>query len=61
MITKIRATHPAGFRSGQWATFLGAILFHGHWCYVIEFEDGVIDHWRVVDSLEPYEFTEEAT
>lgn len=58
---QIRHTHPAGFRSGEWA-WLGEVKLveqpDGSFrpCYRIAFEDGKTDLWAVYDSDEPYEF-----
>lgn len=55
----IRATHPAGFRSGEWAKVLTtAPAPDGTDCYVVRFPDGVTDYWRVTDPDDAYEFGE---
>lgn len=62
----VRHTHPAGFRSGEWAaiTTVGRVAAPGlkgpaptrRVVYVVEFHDGVTDAWAVEDPSEPYEF-----
>lgn len=64
----IRATHPYGFRSGQWArvievVYLPAVYGHNHTItqpgrpvYRVEFVDGVRDLWPVYDETDSYEF-----
>lgn len=60
MMTWIRGTHPFQFRSGEWAELLTtAPSPDGKDCYVVRFRDGATDYWRVDDSVERYEFTEE--
>lgn len=55
----IRATHPAGFRSGEWAEVLTTVPSpEGTHCYVVRFPDGVTDFWRVEDPSDPYEYAE---
>ena len=53
----IRATHPYGFRSGEWAEILTiAPDPEGRDCYVVRFSDGFTDYWPVNDPSDPYEF-----
>jgi hypothetical protein len=53
----IRATHPYGFRSGEWAEVLTtAPAAGGADCFVVRFGDGVTDWWRVADPDDGYEF-----
>lgn len=53
---EIRATHPAGFRSGEWAVVTGAAMVRGRSCYTVRFPDGVIDEWPRFDPDDTYEF-----
>jgi len=55
-ITLIRATHPYGFRSGQWAILRCVVPGPERDCYLVEFDDGVTDFWPVNDPSDPYEF-----
>ena len=57
----IRATHPYGFRSGEWAELVGLNFDHIPLrpCFFVRFPDGVTDYWPVYDKNEPYEFKEE--
>lgn len=55
-MTKIRHTHPDGFRSGEWATLKGMAQDGPREVYQVRFDDGVVDWWAVEDPLEPYEF-----
>lgn len=59
----IRATHPAGFRSGQWGKVIGLILRQEDErpCYRVEFIDNVVDLWPVYDASDPYEFSSVVT
>lgn len=57
-VVEIRATHPAGFRSGQWATVTGLVWSNARPCYEVRFPDGVTDTWVVYDPSDPYEFRE---
>lgn len=56
MATLIRATHPYGFRSGQWATLQCVVPGPDRDCYLVEFDDHVTDFWPVEDPSDPYEF-----
>ena len=55
----IRATHPSGFRSGQWARITGIEfnIRYGRPVYVVRFVDGTTDRWPVYDGSDPYEFS----
>jgi hypothetical protein len=55
--TQIRATHPYGFRSGEWARVVNVVPARGRDCYLVEFPDGVTDLWPVIDAWDPYEFS----
>lgn len=55
-IVEIRATHPYGFRSGQWALLFAVQWFNDRPCYHVIFPDGFTDHWPVNDPADPYEF-----
>lgn len=55
---EIRATHPYGFRSGEWALVLGVGQMAGSEprdSIIVQFSDGEIDTWPVKDPLDPYE------
>ncbi len=52
----IRATHPAGFRSGEWARIEGVQWANGRPCYRVRFPDGATDSWVISDPSDPYEF-----
>lgn len=56
MMTWIRATHPYGFRSGQWAHLVCVVPSEDRDCYLVEFPDGVTDFWALKDPADPYEF-----
>lgn len=58
---EIRATHWAGFRSGEWAVVYGAEMVAGRSCYLVRFSDGVTDHWPRYDPNDPYEFRPEVS
>ena len=51
----IRATHPYGFRSGEWATVIGLTWMNGRASYVVMFLDGKVDQWPINDPWDPYE------
>lgn len=56
---QIRATHPYGFRSGQWAIVIGVVWSneHNRPCYKVIFpEDAVVDFWPLQDTSDSYEF-----
>ena len=54
----IRATHPDGFRSGEWAQLVGTMEDPetGRVCYAVKFGDGAADWWPVDDPAHGYEF-----
>jgi hypothetical protein len=52
----IRATHPSGFRSGEWAEILGVEWKKDRPCYRVRFLDDKEDSWPVHDPADPYEF-----
>lgn len=54
--THIRATHPYGFRCGQWAEIKCIVPRDSGDCWLVEFPDGVTDFWRVIDPDDQYEF-----
>lgn len=61
--TEVRATHPYGFRSGEWARIVAVVptvttAGDPRECYLVSFPDGVTDLWPVVDASDPYEFRE---
>lgn len=56
MKVDIRATHPYGFRSGEWATIIGVIWMNGQPCYEVQFSDGKVDQWPIHDEWDDYEF-----
>lgn len=53
---QIRATHPYGFRSGQWALVIGLVWTNGRACWHVLFPDGKTDLWPMIDPSDPYEF-----
>jgi hypothetical protein len=54
---KIRATHPYGFRCGQWAELIGVCYIEERPCFIVFFPDvHVYDSWVVYDPSDPYEF-----
>lgn len=53
---QMRATHPAGFRSGEWAEIIGVEWANGRACYRVRFLDRKEDSWPIVDPMDPYEF-----
>lgn len=62
----IRATHPYGFRSGQWAKVTGVRYLPkqspprerpARAVYVVQFVDGFTDLWPIYDPSDPYEFS----
>jgi hypothetical protein len=57
----IRATHPYGYRSGQWAKITGVewSLAYQRPVYAVTFVDGITDYWPVTDGNDPYEFSAE--
>lgn len=55
-LVKIRATHPYGYRNGEWAVVYGLGWINERPCYQVLFPDGALDSWPVHDSSDPYEF-----
>jgi hypothetical protein len=55
-LPSIRATHPAGFRSGEWAAITDLVWANERLCYRVRFIDGKVDFWSVYDPADPYEF-----
>lgn len=53
---EIRATHPYGFRWGEWATVIGLVWSNNRLCWHVMFPDGKTDTWVVEDPSDPYEF-----
>lgn len=60
MIIQIRSMHRYAFRSGEWATLIGAEmskdLLPVRACFVAMFPDGVKDSWAISDPDAEYEF-----
>jgi hypothetical protein len=54
--TWIRTGHRHGFRCGQWARLLYQAESRGRPCYVVAFEDGLMDNWVIDDPDGQYEF-----
>jgi hypothetical protein len=54
--TWIRTGHRYGFRCGQWARLLHQTESRGRPCYVVAFEDGLMDNWVIDDPDGQYEF-----
>ena len=53
--SRIRYTHPYGFRSGEWATITGIIILKPRglgerMCYQVTFDDGVDDIIALADQ-----------
>lgn len=65
MLPTMRATHPAAFRSGEWARIIGVGVIgidgKSRCCFVVEFVDGVNDHWPIEDASMGYEFNPSAS
>lgn len=57
--THIRATHPYGFRSGEWAKILTTVESRGRDCWLVQFDDGVTDWWIKDDPDYGYEYRTE--
>jgi hypothetical protein len=55
-VQEIRSTHPAAFRSGQWAKVVAIVPSSERECYLVEFPDGATDFWAVNDPDAGYEF-----
>lgn len=53
---QIRATHPYGFRNGEWAEVVGLVWMNGRPCYNVMFMDRVMDQWPVHDQSDAYDF-----
>lgn len=53
---QIRATHPYGFRNGEWAKIQGVVWENNRACYQVVFPDGNADLWPVYDPSDPYGF-----
>lgn len=53
---RIRQLHPAGYRSGEWATLVNVIPLRGRDCYLVRFDDGASDWWVCDDPDGLYEF-----
>lgn len=55
--THIKSNHPAAFHSGEWALILAvAPAPDGKDCYIVKFDNGDQDFWRVDDPVAGYEF-----
>lgn len=54
-LREVRATHPAGFRSGEWARVLTTVESRGRPCWLVEFPDGAQDWWPIEDADAGYE------
>lgn len=63
----IRGTHPHMFRSGQWAIILDKVIVAPkpgnesspeRFAWLIQFPDGVTDHWPTNDPAAGYEYSE---
>lgn len=54
MTVRIRTTHPAGYRCGEWADLVATLPVRGRECFVVRFDDGVTDYWP--SSEDRYEF-----
>lgn len=52
----IRATHPYGFRSGEWAEIREVVWENNRPCFSVRFVDGAMDTWPIYDPADPYEF-----
>ena len=53
--SRIRYTHPYGFRKGEWATITGVIVFKPRGlgerlCYQVTYDDGFKDHIALADQ-----------
>lgn len=59
----IRATHPSGYRSGQWAKVIGTewSIDHKRPVFRVQFVDGMTDTWPVYDPSDPYEFSDKVS
>lgn len=54
--TRIRSTHPDGFRTGQWAVVVDVLDVMGRVCYQLRWPDGIGDAWPVEDPSDVREF-----
>lgn len=52
----ITSNHVDGYRYGRWALLKGLTTLNGKECYIVQFNDGVIDYWPVVDPWDDYRF-----
>lgn len=57
---EIRGTHPYCYRSGQWAVIRDIVTAKDRRCYLVQFEDSMVDFWPVEDSQAGYEFRDPA-
>ena len=53
--SRIRYTHPYGFRKGEWATITGVVVskprgLGERLCYKVAYDDGFKDHIALVDQ-----------
>ena len=53
--SRIRNTHPYGFRAGEWATITGVVVLNPRglgrrMCYQVTYDDGFKDHIALADS-----------
>jgi hypothetical protein len=53
---QIRATHPYGYRCGEWGRILGVTATRDRVCYMVAWDDEDHDLWPVEDPDDPYEF-----
>ncbi len=53
---EITANNVDGYRFGEWATLTGLITIRGRECYIVAFDNGMVDYWPVVDPLDDYKF-----
>jgi hypothetical protein len=60
----IRATHPSGFRSGEWAQVVACHVVHvkatmsARRCWLVVVPDGATDSWVCEDPSDRYEFAD---
>ena len=59
----IRSTHPAAFKSGEWAQVVNICRSTEtkRLCYDVVFEDGNVDTWPCFDPYAAYEYQEGVT
>ena len=55
----IRSTHPAQYKSGEWAQIVGESEVNGRVCYEVLFQDGSVDTWVRDDEVAAYEIIEQ--